>query len=221
MTSKTKKTLWLLLTGFLFLLFTLNFGSCNRSSEGIPFDFNEISCSIMVRAPSENSTYSDSDIVVNVTLHIGGHEYEPNTRYTPYQNISCVYSLDGSEWQNMTFVSAFKGESFASPVNKFWYLNTWVNYTTTLRDLTDGSHYLKIDVKPDGIRSRDSGNVQEKPLIYFNVIGRHSTKPPTQLESIPVVGVIIVLTFTVASTVYVIKGKNSNGLLGKNKRCIS
>jgi hypothetical protein len=199
-----KKTLWLLLIGSLFLIFTLNFGSCDELSDGIPFSYNEISGQIMVTAPVKNFTYSESDIVVNASLHIGGHEYERNTHYVPYQNISCVYSLDGSEWQNMTFVSAVKNEQFPSIPNKFWYSNMWVNYTATLHDVAEGSHYLKVDVKPDSIRTSDISSGRDKPLVYFNVISR----PSTQLDSIPIIGLVIGIIFTAGFIIYVKKSKS-------------
>ncbi len=157
-----------------------------------PFGYDELSGSIIVTAPVGNSTFSESDIVVNASLHIGGHEYEPNTHYVPYQNISCVYSLDGSEWQNMTLVSATKSELFPSIPNNFWYSNMWLNYTATLHDVSEGSHQLRIDVKPESIRTRDISNSQEKPAVYFNVIGQPSVAPASDssqlLESVLLVG---------------------------------
>jgi len=139
-------------------------------SDGVPFSYDELSSQIIVTAPVRNFTYSESDIVVNVSLHIGGHEYEPNTHYVPYQNIGCVYSLDGSEWQNMTLVSSAKSELFPSLPNKWWYSNMWLNYTATLHNVSEGSHYLRIDVKPDSIRTRDISSSQDQPLVYFNVM---------------------------------------------------
>jgi hypothetical protein len=211
MISKVKKRFWLLLVGSLFLLFTLNFGSCDALSEGAPFSFNEISSQIMVTAPVNNSTYSESDIMVNVSLHIGGHEYEPNTYYVPYQNISCVYSLDDSEWQNMTLVSAVKSEQFPSIPNKFWYSNIWVNYTATLHDVSEGPHYLKVDVKPDSIRTRDISSSQDEPIVYFNVISRPSTQLEDDLpiNSAPIIGLVIGVIFTSGFIIYVKKGKSS------------
>lgn len=212
MAIKLKKTLWLLLIGSLFLIFTLNFGSCDELSDGIPFSYSEISGQIMVIAPVKNFTYSESDIVVNVSLHIGGHEYERNTHYVPYQNISCVYSLNGFEWQNMTLVSAVKNEQFPSLPNKFWYSNMWVNYTATLHDVSEGSHYLKVDVKPDSIRTSDISSGQDKPLVYFNVISRPSTQLNSIPISIPIIGLVIGIIFTAGSIIYVKKSKSPTKL---------
>lgn|SRR5665647_366368 len=100
-----KKILFLFLVGFIFSVLPLNFGSCYSPNATIPFNYDELSGQIAITSPIESFTYTDSDIVVNAGLHIGGIESEPNTHYVPYQNISCIYSLDGSEWQNMSFVS--------------------------------------------------------------------------------------------------------------------
>ena len=216
MASKVKKLFWLLLVGSLFLIFTLNFGSCDELSDGIPFSYNELSSQIMVTAPVENFTYSESDIMVNVSLHIGSHEYEKNMHYVPYQNITCVYSLDDSEWQNMTLVSAVKNEQFPSLPNKFWYSTMWINYTATMHDVSDGSHYLRIDVKPDSIRTGDISNIQDLPLVYFNVIDQPSTElinhPSTDLNSLPIIGLVIGIIFTAGFIIYFKKIKSPTKL---------
>ncbi len=145
-----------------------------------PFDYDELSGSIIVTAPVGNSTYSGSDIVVNASLHIGGHEYEPNTHYVPYQNISCLYSLDESEWQNMTLVSATKSELFPSIPNNFWYSNMWLNYTATLHGVSGGSHYLRIGVVPDSIPiGYDSS---QGSIVYFNVVDNGADSRPSTSE---------------------------------------
>ncbi len=145
-----------------------------------PFGYDELSGSIFVTAPVGNFSYSESDIVVNASLHIGGHEYEPNTHYVPYQNISCLYSLDESEWQNMTLVSATKSELFPSIPNNFWYSNMWLNYTATLHGVSGGSHYLRIGVVPDSIPiGYDSS---QGSIVYFNVVDNGADSRPSTSE---------------------------------------
>jgi hypothetical protein len=204
MAIKTKNPLWFLLIGFLLLLFTLNLGSCDPSSERTPFEYYEMSGSILVAAPLENANISDSNVVLNLTLRVDGYEFGANTNYFPYQNISCVYSLDGSEWQNMTFVSAVEGEQWQSRL--FWYSKTWMNYTATLQDVPDGSHYLKFDVQPGSLRTNET-------LIHFNVVGQ----PSTLTDNTPMVaaiGVIIVVAVAVIAIMYVKKVKKINQKTG-------
>jgi hypothetical protein len=202
MTGKTNRALWLFLIGFFSLLFMLNFGSCYLASERTPFEYYEMSGSINVTTPLENSTHSNSDIAVNLTLRLGGYEFGSNTHYFPLQSISCVYSLDGSDWQNMTFVSAFEDEQWPSCL--FWYSETWVNYTTTLQDVAEGSHYVTIEVKPDSLRTNQT-------LIHFNVISQPSTQLVSPL-TVGVIGVIFVVTFAIASGIYVKKGRRKTPL---------
>jgi hypothetical protein len=199
-----KRILCLLLIGFLFSMFTLSFGYCAETSDIVPFSYDELSGQIEVTSPVENYTYPGSDIVVNASLYIGGREYEQGTHYVPYQNISCVYSLDGSEWQNMSFVSAVKTEPFPSPVNKYWYSSMWINYTATLHNVSKGTHYLKVDVHPKSIPTRDIGS-SYKPLVHFNVIV--SNQPSTELNITLIIGLVIVTTVTVGSLIYVKKVK--------------
>lgn len=208
MVSIIKKILWLLLTGSLFSMFALNFGFCAESSNVVPFSYDELSGQVEVTSPVKNFNYSESDIVVNAGFYIGGIEYEPNTHYLPYQNISLVYSLDSSEWQNMTLVSAVKCELFPSIPNNFWYSNMWLNYTATLHNVSGGPHYLRIGVRPDSIGIIDIYRSQNEPLVYFNVINQ----PSTQRESIPIIGLIIVTIlavtiFAAGSLIYIKKVK--------------
>jgi hypothetical protein len=143
---------------------------------------------------------------VNASLHIGDHEYEQNTRYVPYENISCVYSLDGSEWQKMTLVSATKSELFPSIPNNFWYSNMWLNYTATLKDVSEGIHYLRIGVKPDSIRTS-----QDQPLVYFNVVNQPSTLPAEEPLPILVIALVLSVVSVVATAdtmVYVKKRRS-------------
>ena len=98
----------------------------------------------------------------------------------------------------MTFVSAVEDERW--PSRLFWYSKTWVNYSATLNDVSEGSHYLKIDVKPDSLRTNET-------LIHFNV----ANQPSTKLDSTQMVAVIgatiIVITFAAVAIVYVKKSK--------------
>ena len=125
------------------------------------------------------------------------------SHYIPYQNISCVYSLDDSEWQNLTLVSASSPLIFPSLVNKYWYVTMWLNYTAVLHNVSDGSHYLKIDVTPDSVRSREEGS-EGKPLIYFSVI-----KQP--LIDWTLVGVLVVVIIVSVALVYFKKVKPKHG----------
>lgn len=179
----------------------LNFGYCDESSNAVPFSYDELSGQIKITSPVENFTYSDSDIVLNADLYIGGIEWEKGSHYIPYQNISCVYSLDGAEWQNMSLVSVDKGEPFSSLVNNYWYSVMWLNYTVLLQNVSEGSHYLKVDVKPDSIHSRDYSG-EDKPLVYFNVIKQSSI---TELNDMLIIGLVIVTIATILAVIYVKK----------------
>ncbi len=177
-----------------------------------PFGYDELSGQILVTAPVCNFTYSEPDIVANVSLHIGGHEYEPNTHYVPYENISCVYSLDGSEWRNMTLVSSAKSELFPSIPNNFWYSNMWLNYTATLQGVSEGLHCLKIGVKPDSIPTRDLMSSEDQPLVYFNVANQPSTLPA--IDPLPKLVIAIVISGSLAAATAVVIYRKKRGASG-------
>jgi len=148
-----KKTA-LALTVTLTLLFTLNLGYCYTSNAAVPFSYDDLASTLTIYSPAKNFTYSDSDIMINASLYIGYHESEPGTHYIPYQNISCVYSLDGSEWQNMSLISVYIYEPFSSMVNPVWYSTAELNYSATLYDLPEGEHHLQFSLKPDALVNR-------------------------------------------------------------------
>jgi hypothetical protein len=146
-----KKIPCLLLVVFIFPVLTLNLGYCYTSNATVPFSYNELSSQFYIYSPAKNFTYSDSDIMINASLFIGSHESEPGTHYIPYQDISCVYRLDGSEWQNMSLISVYIHEPFCSLVNPFWYSTADLNYSATLHGLSEGEHHLQFNIKPDSI----------------------------------------------------------------------
>jgi hypothetical protein len=165
-----RKILYSCLIVFLCSVILVNFGVCYSPNATIPFGLDELSGEIAISSPIENLTYTNSAIAANVGLHIGGIEYEPNTHYVPYQNFICVYSLDGSEWQNMSFVSVGGHEAFSSMVNPYWYSNTWLNYTATLYNISNGTHLLRFDVKPDSLSPRvRSISSLDKASVNFTI----------------------------------------------------
>jgi len=111
----------------------------------------------------------------------------------------------------MTLVSATKSELFPSIPNNFWYRNMWLNYTATLQGVSEGSHQLRIDVKPDSIRTRSISSSQEKPVVYFNVIGQPSTTAPASDSFLPLANALVVSAsagvIAVAAVVYLKKRK--------------
>jgi hypothetical protein len=156
-----------------------------------PFSYSELSCQAHINSPIKNFTYSASDFAINVWLYIGGTEKEPNAHYIPYQDISCLYSLDGAEWQNMTLLSAVKSELFPSIPNNYWYSNMRINFTATLIDVSRGEHDLQFSVKPDSIHTRfivESDNdyaAIPKSIDYINFrVAQNSNESPTNTDPV-------------------------------------
>jgi hypothetical protein len=186
-----------------FILPTLNFGNCIASNDKIPFNLNELSGSIDVSSPVNGSTSYSSNIVVNVGLHIGGREETPGIHYVPYQNISCVYSLDGSEWQRMSLLSVNPAEPFSSGGSPLYYSNTWLNCTVLIQNITEGTHSLRVDIKPNTIYTM-SIHGQGKPIIQFYVVNQ---APLTdELDKFPILTLFIIITIIIGSFAYKKKG---------------
>jgi len=195
-----KKILCLLLIALMFSI-TMNFGYSIDSIDAMPFSYYELSGQIQITSPAKNFTYADSDIVLNATLYIGGYEWEHGAHYIPYENISCVYSLDGAEWQNMSLVSITKKDPFQSVGNKRWWNNMWLYYTMLLQNVSEGSHYLKVDVKPDSIFTM-SFHDEDEPSVYFNVTKQSSI---TELNQMPIVESILFIILAISFLIFVKK----------------
>jgi len=130
----------------------LNFGNCYTSNATVPFSYDELTGQLYLNSPIENATYLFSDVEVKVYMYVGSHESEPGVHYIPYQEISCFYSLDGGDWQNMSLDFVKVHEPFSSLVNENYYYRTVdLNYTATLYNVSEGTHQLRFSVKPESI----------------------------------------------------------------------
>jgi hypothetical protein len=183
----------------LFVMLTFSFlasgfGCCAESNVKVPFSYDELVANISVSSPIENYTYSNSTIEIKADVYIGAHDYMKDSHYIPYQNISCIYSLDGSEWLNMTLISRSQPYIFPSLVNNYWYVTMWFNYTAVLHNVTAGSHVLKIDVAPNDVRSREEGG-EGKPVIHFNVNSQPLTAWALVVIIVITVSVVVVLIY--------------------------
>jgi hypothetical protein len=184
-----RRALSVLLIGSLIAICYSNLGPCDDSSGMIAFSFNELTAGIDVWSPIQNQNFTyGSDVPVDVIAHIGSHEYKMGLHYIPIQNISCVYSLDDGEWQNLALVSLKESPPFASYVNKWYYKVMDINYTTTLQNVTGGVHSLKIAMKPDGILF-DTNGVFGSTIINFNFTEESQTNSNDSLIIGSIIGI--------------------------------
>lgn len=170
---------------FIFLVCNFNFGCCDDLTNSVPFSFEELTAQIEVNSPIQNKNFTyGSEVCIDVYVHIGGHEYEKGLHYIPYQNFSCVYSLDNGEWQNLTLISYNESPPFASIVNKWWHRVMDINCTATLQNVTAGPHFLTIAIQPDSILFLNESGSLSKPLVNFYV----TDKPSTELNNALIIG---------------------------------
>ena len=153
----------------------LNFGNCYTSTAKVPFNYDELTASVYMNSPIENGTYTVSDIDVKVYIHAGSHESEPGVHYIHYQDISCFYSLDGGDWQNMSLSFVKEHEPFSSLVNENYYHCTVdLNYTATLYNVSEGAHQIRFNVTPlestyvSFVHQPASANASERLRDYFD-----------------------------------------------------
>ena len=186
--------------------------------------YSELSCQAHINSPTKNFTYSASNITINVWLYIGGTEKEPNTHYIAYQDISCLYSLDGAEWQNMTLLSAVKSELFPSIPNNYWYSNMRINFTATLIDVSRGEHDLRFSVKPDSIHANfivESDNdytAIPKSIDYINfTVAQNSNESPTNTQPYEALPTAIVGVVTIIAVSFLLLCRKHRNPISQNK----
>jgi len=171
---QVKKTMLPLFLVLIFPILMLGSGNCYASNATVPFNYDELTASVYMNSPIENGTYTVSDIDVDVYMHAGSHESEPGIHYIPYQDISCLCSLDGGDWQNMSLSFVKEHEPFTSLVNEHYYHCTVdLNYTATLYNVSDGAHQLRFRVTPldstyvSFVHHPASANASERLRDYF------------------------------------------------------
>jgi len=118
--------------------------------------------SVHVSIQSPNGSYAESAIqlIVNVTLYFGTDS--PSDEVS-LQNVTCNYSLDNGEWRNITSMTVTSHTT--QPDINFWFgLLHVINctYSTTLQDLSEGSHFLNVTVQSDADHQGSSS-------VYFTV----------------------------------------------------
>ena len=153
------------------------------------FSLNDISANIQNISPSDNGCYI-RDIPVNITVHFSGYSrYKP---LIPYQEINCLYRVDNGEWQNASLFSASDQKYYGSPANRVNVNYVDCYYNATLRGLSNGAHFLDIDLKPDidnHVRTSSNGtrsvpNIPVEPGLHQKMHQSHSTYSATTMNQL-------------------------------------
>jgi hypothetical protein len=195
------------------LVLPLDVVQCTNSVDATPLFFHEIGAGIQILSPIGNTTYTESTILLNVTLYLTGTEYWVHeSRVIPYQEISCVYNLDNGEWKNASFVSNTESLVWKSFVNELWYTQMECTYTAVLQDLPEGLHFIRVAVsaREYTIRSYNSHDVDEREAsVNFTISTQtpSSTMSTQQPELKIAVGVGVATIVSIAIIAVVLKRK--------------
>jgi hypothetical protein len=158
-----------------FLALALNVVQGASSGDATPFSLDEISAGVQITSPISNKTYTESAVLLNVTLYLGATEWVPRSHVIPYQEINCVYSLDNGEWKNAPLTSTIQKEAWQSIVNKCWYNQMESNYTVVLQGLSEGLHFIRVAVKPDNVHSYNYYSFDLEPSVNFTINNPNAT----------------------------------------------
>jgi hypothetical protein len=135
-------------------LFGTQFVSC---ADSIPeFSLQDVAASILVQSPVDNESYIGSVISLNVEIQFSSYTFTRNSGVIPYQNISCIYSLDGGEWKNASFSTVRITGDVKNPVREGYWYTIQCTYNAVVRGMPEGRHNINVTVMPEEVRASDS-----------------------------------------------------------------
>ena len=191
-----------------FFVLMMNLVQCTTTPvEVVPFSFSAIDAGIKITSPVSNMTYLESTIQLTVILYLSGTELVPESHKIPYEQISCVYSLDDGEWENASFVSNTKSHVWKSFVNELWYNQMDCTYTAILHDIPDGLHTLRVAVKPAGIRSYNSHDVDDREATVEFTTSDQSSIVSIIMQQPELITILVVIIISIIAIVAIFKKK--------------
>jgi hypothetical protein len=153
----------------------------NGASAIQPYPISDVYAKTQITSPLDNRSYLGSLVTLNVTVRLCVFACESHPGVIPYQDITCIYSLDGGEWASVPFqFYAWKG--VMPSANKGRYYDVVVCfYAVGVMNLSEGGHSIRVAVKPDSLRSYYRENSTLEQSINFMAI----EKSPVLTESPP------------------------------------
>lgn len=143
------------------------------------FSFKDIEAEIQIISPADNGSYT-GDVSLNISIRFSAYSEAPNSSVIPYQDISCIYQLDNSEWTNASLYSA-SDNGFRDWVNGGYWNIIKCNYSALLQGLSNGAHLLNVSLKPGEIDLYDYPSMIRifTSTVNFFVFGNYDKPVPT------------------------------------------
>jgi hypothetical protein len=137
-----------------------------------PYPISDVYTKTQITSPLDNGSYFGSLVTLNVTIRLCVFAYESNPGVIPYQDITCIYSLDGGEWKHVPFqFYAWKGV-MPSANNGRYYDVIVCFYAVDVTNLAEGGHSIRVAAKPDILRSYYHENSTLEHSVNFRIIGQ-------------------------------------------------
>lgn len=148
----------LIITFFSAVFAFIFFGSqVTLGTDSVPeFSLGDISAIILVKSPLDTGSYIGSVISLNVDIQFSAFELSQDSHVIPYQKIICIYSLDNGEWKNASFKSVEIIGDFKNPFREGYWYTIHCTYDTVVRGIPEGTHNIRVTLKPDEIHVQDS-----------------------------------------------------------------
>lgn len=135
-----------------------------------PFSFDEINAMIEIQMPGHDGAYVGA-LTFNVSIEFYNNSPTKLSRAVPYQNITCIYSVDNGEWKNASFNALTDSKKCPSLANGGYWYEEFCTYGAVAQGLSEGLHFINVTVTPSEVHSHDSYSLGSDSSLYFTVHG--------------------------------------------------
>jgi len=119
------------------------------------FSFESITASIHIKSPVHDGFYAWSFVSLNISMAFYTHAPALDSGEIPYQEVSCIYSLDDCECKDVPLTSV-RHQEFADLPNGGYWVKAFCIYGGDVSGLSGGQHFISLSVKPDEILAYDT-----------------------------------------------------------------
>jgi hypothetical protein len=146
-------------------------GSTPNATTAPQHSHGDVYATIEIQTPIYTGANAGS-LALDVTIEYYVYERSTQSVLIPYQNFTCIYSVDNGEWKE-TFLRANVSQSWCmSLVNGGGWNEVFCSYSAVVQGLSDGLHLINVTVTPSEVWSHDYYSLGTDSSIYFAVHGQ-------------------------------------------------
>jgi len=144
-----------------------------------PYAYPPFPDSIQASIISPNGSYAVRDIplIVNISVTYNTPAYPQQQAYKlTVELITCRFSIDGHEWENIPLINKTSERSFGDPIWQQEITVAYCVFETSLKDESIGHHQLRVNAYDSVYGPSDSRVTQGNAKSNFTIV---DNTPPT------------------------------------------